>query len=323
VSMNKVRKSIFDSTSKADLFYALQSRFDSTSKADLFYALQSQWCHRFRVYPSLLLSKIIEIDPDMLSPKQRRILNKSAVDLTFCDLDGRPLFSIDVDEVGDGFSCRDVYNEGRNLVTPDQKEEIEFKLKVANTANYPLIVMSDEEIQPMAVDDDESFRIVDGIIGQFVTIAETKKLLDDKPMASETEIEEIESEVATEINPIVKKANEYCELSFGDSDYSSSVQYFYDPPRPVEAESSSDDYRRAVMSRPQQDTALRVGCRVVIEAPDHPDLGIEETVWVRNFGSYIGWDGFWSCEISARSLARDIAKYRALKKAFLVLAQSF
>lgn len=320
--MNKVRKSIFDGTSKADIFYALQSCFDSKSKADIFYALQSQCCHRLRIYPSLLLSKIIELDPDRLSQKQRRILDKSVVDLTFCDLDGRLLFSIDVDEVGGGFSCRDVYNEGREPLAPAQKKEIEFKLKVANTANYPLIVVSDEEIQPMAIDEDESLTIVDGIVGQLVTIAETKKLLDDKPKASETEIEEIQSKVATEINPIVKKANEYAQLCFGHSDYSSSIQYFYDPPRPVEAESSSDDYRHAVMSR-LQDTALRVGCRVAIEAPDYPDLGIDETVWVRNFGSYIGWDGFWSCEISARSLARDIAKYRALKKTCLVLAQSF
>jgi hypothetical protein len=320
--MNKVRKSIFDSTSKADLFYALQSRFDSTSKADFFYALQSQWCHRLRVCPSLLLSKIIDLDLDRLSPNQCKMLNKSVVDLTFCDLDGRLLFSIDVDEAGGGFSCRDVYNEGREPLAPAQKEEIEFKLKVANTANYPLIVVSDEEIQPMVVDEDESFTIVDGIVGQLVTIAETKKLLDDKPKASETEIEEIESEVATEINPIVKKANEYCQLCFGDSDYSCSFQYFYDPPRPVEPESSSDDYSRAVISK-LQDTALRVGCRVVIEAPEHPDLGMEETFWVRNFGSYIGWDGFWSCEISARTLARDIAKCRALKKTLLILAQSF
>ena len=320
--MDKVRKSIFDSTSKADLFYALQSRFDSASKADLFYALQSQWCHKLRVYPSLLLSQIIDIDRDRLSPKQRSMVNKSAVDLTFCDLDGRLLFSIDVDEVGGGFSCCDVYKEGREPLAPAQKEEIEFKLKVANAADYPLIVVSDEEIQPMDVDDEESLTIIDGIIGQLVTIAETNKFFDDKPKASETEIEEFLSKVATEINPIVKKANEYAQLSFGHSDYGSSFEYFYDPPHLVEAESSSDDYTHTGMSR-LQDTALRVGCRVAIEAPDYPDLGIEETVWVRNFGSYIGWDGVWSCEISARSLARDIAKYRALEKTCVVLAQSF
>jgi len=321
VSM-KVRESIFDSTSKAELFYALQSHFDSTSKVELFYALQSRWCHRLRVYPSLLLSKIIDMDADTLSPKQRKMLNQSAVDLTFCGLDGRFLFSLDFDEVGGGFSRRDVYHEGRESLAPAQKKEIEFKLSVANTANYPLIVVSDEEMEPIDYDEDESFTVVDGIVGQFVTMAETKKFLNDKAEASETEIEEIESEMATEINPIVKKANEYRELCFGHSEYGCRIQYFYDPPQPVEIESSPDDSRVAAMSR-VQDTAFRVGCGVEIEAPELPGLAIKETVWVRNFGTYTGSDGLWSYEISARSLARDIAQYRAFKKALLTVAQTF
>jgi hypothetical protein len=320
--MNKVRKSIFDSTSKADLFYALQSGFDSTSKADLFYALQSQWFHRLRVCPSLLLSKIIEIDPDRLSPKQRRMFNKSVVDLTFCDLDGSLLFSIDVDEAGGGFSRGAVYHAGDKPLAPAQRGEMEFKLKVANTADYPLIVVSEEEIQPVDVDEYESLTIVDGIVGQLVTMAETKKLFGEKAKASEPEIEEIESEVAAEINPIVKKVNKYQELCFGDNAYSCRIQYFYDPPRPVEVESSSDDHTRAAMSK-LQDTALRVGCRVAIKAQGSPDHAIEETVWLRNFGSYVGSYGPGSYEMSARALARDIAQCRALKKAFLILAQSF
>jgi hypothetical protein len=124
------------------------------------------------------------------------------------------------------------------------------------------------------------------------------------------------------MNPIVKKANEYRELCFGYTEYGCRIQYFYDPPRPVEMESHSDDYRRAAMSR-VQDTAFRVGCDVVIEAPELPNLAIKETVWVRNFGTYTGSDGLWSYEISARSLARDIAQYRAFKKALLTVAQQF
>jgi len=318
----KVRETIFDSMSKAEIFYGMQSRFDSTSKADLFYALLSRWSHRLRVYPSLLLSKIIDMDADKLSPKQRKMLNQSAVDLTFCDLDGRLLFSLDVDEVGGGFSRRDVYNEGPEPLAPAQEKEIELKLNVANTANYPLIVVSEEEMQPIDFDEDESFTVVDGIVGQFVTMAETKKLLNDKAEASETEIEEIESEIATEMNPIVKKANEYRELCFGHTEYSCRIQYFYDPPRPVEMESYSDDYRRAAMSR-VQDTAFRVGCGVLIETPELPSLAIKETVWVRNFGTYTGSDGLWSYEISARSLAGDIAQYRAFKKALVTVAHPF
>jgi len=262
------------------------------------------------------------MDADKLSPKSLRMFNELAVDLTFCDLDGHLLFSIDVDEVGGGFSRRAVYNEGRTPLAPGQKEEIAFKLNVAHTANYPLIVVSDEEMQPVDNDYDESFTIFDGIVGQFVTVAEVKKLLEDKAPASETEIDDMESEVASEMNPIVKKLNEYCKLCFEDSDYMTRIQYFYDPPRPVDIGSNSDNDRHAQMAG-LADSALRVGCRVVIETPEPPDLAIEETVWLRNFGSYIGSHGSWSYEISARSLARDIAQYRAFKKALLIVAQSF
>jgi hypothetical protein len=316
----KARKNIFDDTSKAELFYALQSGFDSPSKAEIFYALQSRWRHRLRVCPSLRLPKIIEVDPDNLSPEQRTMLNKSAVDLTFCDLEGRLLFSMDIDEVGGGFSRGVVYKEGREPLAPDKKKEIEFKLKVANTANYPLIVVSDEEMTPVDIDHD-SFTVVDGMVGRFVTIAETKKLLDDNSEASETEIEEIEDEVASEVNPIVKQINEYCELCFADSGYGSSIQYLYDPPRPAETERHSDNFRHGTESE-LYDGALRVGCRVVIKAPELPNLAIEETMWLRNFGSSIGRHGSWHHEISARTVARDIAQYKALKQAFMMVAQS-
>jgi hypothetical protein len=229
---------------------------------------------------------------------------------------------MDIDEVGGGFSRGVVYNEGRESLAPADKEAMEFKLKVANSANYPLIVVSDEEIEPIAFDEDEAFTIMDGIVGQFVTIAETRRLLADKPKTSETEIEEIEEEVAAEINPIVKKLNEYRELCFGHSEYSSSIQYFYDPARPVKIESNSDDSRHTTGSE-VHDRAFRVGCRVVIQAQEIPNMAIEETVWLRNFGSYIGPHGSWHHEISGRTLATDIAQYKAFKEALIMVAQHF
>jgi hypothetical protein len=56
----RVIKTIFDRTSKAELFFGLQSSFDSMTKGDLFYALQPRWFHRLRVCPSLLLSLLLE-----------------------------------------------------------------------------------------------------------------------------------------------------------------------------------------------------------------------------------------------------------------------
>jgi hypothetical protein len=215
-----------------------------------------------------------------------------------------------------------VYNGGRESLAPAEKKEIEFKLKLAKSANYSLIVVSDEEIGPIAVDEDEALTTVDGIVGQFVTIAETQRLLADRAKTPETEIEEIEDEVAAEINPIVRKQNEYCELCFGDSEYSSRIQYFYDPAPPAKKESQCSDYRHA-NGPAVHDRPLRVGCRVVIETEVIRNVAIEEIVWLRNFGSSIGWHSSWHHEISGRTLATDVAQYKALRRAFVTVAQSF
>ena len=291
-----------------------KTTFDSKTKAEVFYTLQSRWSRNFAIYLSLPLSKIIKIDHR--SSEAPKLFNESAVDLTFCDPNDRPVFSIDLDEIGGGYSRRYVYVQGRETLDPHQKRVMDFKLRLAKAAKYPLIVVSDEETQ--ALDQEDPFTILDGIVGQFLTIAETKKRVADKqPRASKTEIEEIQGEVASEFNLIVKKTAGYRTACFRDTDHSSSIQFFYDPP-PDDFEEYSDPARDESESGTWE-RARRVGCRVALEASEPLSLEIEKTVWLRNFGWYVGLFKGWSYEVSARTLAREVAEYLAYKKACKVV----
>jgi hypothetical protein len=87
-----------------------KTSFDSRTKADIFHSLQSRWSNDFTIYASLPLSKIIKIDQP--SPEAPKLFNESVVDLTFCDQNDRPVFSIDLDVFGGGYSRGYVYIEG-------------------------------------------------------------------------------------------------------------------------------------------------------------------------------------------------------------------
>jgi hypothetical protein len=194
---------------------------------------------------------------------------------------------------------------------------MEFKLKLAKAEKYPLIVVSEQETQ--AVDQEDPFTILDGLLGQFLTIAHTKKRVHDKqPQASKTQIEEIQRKAASEFNPIVKKTEGYRTACFGNVNHTASIQYLYDPPLPEDFESYSepvkDDHESGTWGR-----AVRVGCRLALEAADPINLVIEKTVWLRNFGWYVGHFRGWSYEVSARTLAREVAEYLACKKACKVV----
>jgi hypothetical protein len=292
-----------------------KTTFDSSTKAKIFYSLQSRWYDNFTIYPSLPLCKIIKIEQP--SSKIPKLFNESVVDLTFCDPNDRPLFSIDLDEIGGGYSQGYAYMQQREPLDRGQKKAMDFKLRLAKAAKYPLIVVSDDETQ--AVDQEDPLTILDGIVGQFLTIAEAKKRVEElQPDISMAEIEETQHAVASEFNPIVKKTAGYRTAHLKDTDHSCSIKYLFDPPLPDDLVDSLDpaecDYESEIWQ-----TAVRVGCRVALEPSDALDLAMEETVWLRNFGWYTGSFQEWSYEVSARTVARQVAEYLACKKACKVV----
>ena len=87
------------------------------------------------------------------------------VDYTFCTSGGRPLFSVEFDGLGGGFSRVGVYIPHRPTHDGTRKWKLDTKLRFAAAVRYPLMVISFEEVESF---DDESITILDGIIGQFL-----------------------------------------------------------------------------------------------------------------------------------------------------------
>jgi hypothetical protein len=101
--------------------------FDSLSERDVFRALESRWSPTLALYPSLPLSKIVDLEAsDGLSESARRYFYATNVDYTFCEADGRPLLSVEFDGIGHGFSRDARYVEGRSTIDPKREWKLNF-----------------------------------------------------------------------------------------------------------------------------------------------------------------------------------------------------
>lgn len=128
-------------------------------------------------YPQLPFAKLVRVEPgDELTTGERSTYFATNVDYTFCDLRDRPLFSIEFDGIGGGFSRAGKYEQGRPTPDPHRKLKMDFKLPVARQVLYPLVVVSFPELEEL--DADASLTILDGIVARLVTKHEEAQLID-------------------------------------------------------------------------------------------------------------------------------------------------
>jgi hypothetical protein len=76
---------------------------------------------------------------------------QTSVDLTFVlEHAQRPIFSIEFDGLGKGFSRDGIYLSGRPDPDPHRSQKLALKVRMAEDANYPLIVIGPDELQPVS-----------------------------------------------------------------------------------------------------------------------------------------------------------------------------
>jgi hypothetical protein len=139
--------------------------FDSASERMIFRALDSRWSPRLRLYPSLPLSKIVELEQaDGLPANERRFFYATNVDYTFCEPTGRPVMSIEFDGIGGGFSRDGTYFPKRQTPDPNRKWKLDFKLRVARSVGFPFGVVSSEETEELGPG--VSLTVLDSVIGR-------------------------------------------------------------------------------------------------------------------------------------------------------------
>jgi hypothetical protein len=300
--------------------------FDSKAEERVFRSLQSRWSSELVMYPSLPLAKLISLEEhDLLPANEERFFYQTNVDYTFCTPAGRPLFSVEFDGLGGGFSKVGVYIPHRKTQDKNRKWKLDTKLRFAAAVKYPLMVVSFEEVQSF---DDESITILDGIIGQFLA---HHKLYDyariDPEVWDEYEglgeygewargelIQDalMEAEVLSKLeNDLLARraAQEMHEALRDGGGY--STEWLYDPPLPEALplpeplRSADPEYMANFRARwAAWHQAIRVGCRVTVNTASGR---VEETAWARNVGHELG--------ISPEVVVENAAKYLAFKRA--------
>jgi hypothetical protein len=95
-----------------------------------------------------------------------RFFYSTNVDYTFADLSDPPLFSVEFDGIGGGYSRNGEYVAVRETEDPNRPWKMGFKLRSAQRASYPLLVVSFDEV--VTLDAEDELTLLDAIIGQFL-----------------------------------------------------------------------------------------------------------------------------------------------------------
>lgn len=291
--------------------------FGSKTERSVYYGLLDRWGKAYNIYLSLPVASVFVIKSGALSDGERKTYFQSSIDYTFCSKEDRPLFSIEFDGLGGGYSRGDRYITSESGIDKDiyRQLKLEFKLKIAKDAGYPLVIVSFQEVS--ALDKDEKLTILDGIIGQITSHKKFSELLSEFvkenheaiESMSKHEIDEylqdmvigIEVDAELESDPIARKAAEYNqELSkFGVAGHSTEP---LDEPEMPTIKSPYDT--EGLGERITAFTNIRrYGYKVSVETSAG---AISRSIWIREYMS----SGF-----SSISLANNIAEYLTFKAA--------
>jgi hypothetical protein len=278
--------------------------FDSYAERDVFQELDSRLNPRLRLMAQTPLRSLIEVDAETKARmKQRhwRYFLAAAVDYTFVYPDGRPLLSIEFDGIGGGFSHGRTYIASQT--TPDSRRDwkINFKLRAAARARYPLFVISGEEIAHL--DEATSLTIVEGIVGQVFSRREEDRLFaemleEDRPLIeamgpaqAHEHVQDLVLQAGVisdlECDPLAIAVAEESwrwdiECGFGSGRiYPCPV---YDPPLQDPGSPPTAERLRARLRGIS--AARRVGACVGVDVGDN--RFVEATAWMRNIGQEHG-----------------------------------
>lgn len=151
--------------------FVRDSVFGSRSEYELYKSLKTKWRDRIAIYPNIPFSMIIDGLTDAELGSWKDYFYKTSIDFTFCRLeDQKPLFSVEFDGIGGGFSHDSQYQAGQSTRDPYRQEKMDFKLGLAQRVNYPLIVVSFPESEPLKRG--EGITILDSIVGQMMLFKE-------------------------------------------------------------------------------------------------------------------------------------------------------
>jgi hypothetical protein len=303
------------------------SIFDSKAEREAFLALDARWSPKIKPYPQLPLAKLVKLDTDdELTAGQRRFFYATNVDYTFCADDGRPLFSVEFDGIGGGYSSSGKYRQARATDDPHRQLKMDFKLRVSDQVRYPLVVVSFDELQ--ALDGKESLTILDGIVAQFVTRREEdalfKELVDDHADMIErlagSERDEYMEDLVLQAGVLAELEHDPIAIARMDAQQEAArfdlsghrTEWVFDPPLPDLSGGWPPSVESVKARIDGWEKAERVGVRAEVPTP----LGaIVKTVWLRNVGHGSG--------LTPHLIAKEVALMLAFRSAVAIMGEHF
>lgn len=282
-----------------------ESVFYSKSETVVFEQLLSQWSDRLRIYPNQGLSTIIEVSPDEFQKQSEfEFYLKTSIDYSICNLDNTPILGIEFDGLGGGISHKNRYYKSEITNDPNREWKLNFKLRLAQQVEYPLIIVSYNETK--LINTDESLTILDSIIGQvlyekkFNEVFDT--LLEERRVSSTTisyeEFDRIGDTASItaqyESDPVFRKAVDYQKriLKLGKL--------------------LSWSYRGASIS---PNTLIpKVGCTIFVETTHGK---FEETVFMNSIDLKLP-----KYKLYPNSMVENIARFLCFKKAYDALPKN-
>lgn len=288
--------------------------FGSKTEQSVYYKLLKKWSNTYNLYLSLPVANIFQVDINKLKPGEKKTYLQSSIDYTFCSKSDKPLFSVEFDGLGNGYSRGNEYIQTKRFVNdPYRKLKLDFKLKMAWSAGYPFVVVSYDEVTKL--DEDETLTILDGIVGQLTSKRRFDELLTEfitdkkdirnsmTPVERDEYVQDfvtsLEVEAEMEEDPIAIKATEYHSEIFKYGVTSYEIKSLEEPGFP-----------QANFPPNSLKDIARYGYKISIET----DKGIiSRSVWVREYKTYGS---------SSISLALNIAKLLAFKNALKVVSGS-
>lgn len=185
--------------------------FDSAAEHDVFRALGSQWSPPFQVFAQLPLSNVLADPPPGATQTEQNFHRKTSIDFTLCDQNHRPLLSAEFDGMGHGYSREGVYVAAQPVEKdPYRKTKLDYKLRLAKQAGYPMFVVSFDETQP--IEQGETLTVLDGIIGRVLARAKGREFAQQSVDEHQQQIDQLEHEADDYISDLVIEADYLAKL---------------------------------------------------------------------------------------------------------------
>ncbi len=292
---------------------------ENVLEANTFQTLALRWSPKFKIFPSLPLLKIFQVDSEELDAKELWYFQKSSVDYTICLANNQPILSIEFEGVNGGFSRDGIYSPEQKIIDPMGNHRTDLMLKVAKRVNYPLMLISYEDVKNF--DEEDTMTILFGVIKQLFAQEEFQQCFQETVGEPDEENEEIhgygnyeniqgwrespENETGLTKDPITTKGVEYEQrcAEFGLNKH--RFDYLIDPPLFGIKNIFDEEIIQSRIKAMKQ--IVRVGCRVAVE---NSNIAIAQSVWIQNSEFF---------EVNPLSMAKTIAQYLAFKRIYSLL----